>query len=289
MRLDACLFCFVAVLALLLGACRLESGGDATLSAPTASAAAPTAPLPDVAPIIKRLASQGGCKDSTAEMRLTFTGDDGRREQLDFRLQRRYAGNEVETLITVRAPREETAKSLLALERAGQPTEAFSYLAGLKSLTKLGSDRVLNFRGTRNTVQEMLGLELNQYAVQKVERVAQDGAQLLKVDLKEPQDRRLAFPRIVAFLREAGGGAEPVRFDLYDGRGEIVKVLHVAESKTVQGYPTITRLEIDDKEQNRRLELVTREIQYDRALPASLFTEGYLIKTVTEASRNLVR
>jgi hypothetical protein len=253
------------------------------------SAAASAAPLPDVAPVIQSLATQGGSKDSTAEMRLTFTGEGGKAEQLDFRLQRRAAPGGTATLLTVLAPREETAKSLLAFERPGQPTEALSYLAGLKSLTRLGSDRPLNFRGTRSTVQELLGMELNQYEPQRVERASEGGAALLKVDLKAKDDRRLAFPRIAAFFRETAQGLEPSRFELYNSRGEAAKVVRVAEYKPVQGYPTITRAEVEDREQKRKLELVTREIKYDRALPASLFTEDHLIKAVTEASQKLVR
>lgn len=252
------------------------------------AATAPPAPLPDVAPIINKLASQGGCKDSTAEMRLTFTAEGGRREQLDFRLQRRYADDQIATLLTVLAPREETSKSLLAFQKPDQPTEALSYLAGLKSVTRLSSNRPLNFRGSRSTVQELLGLELNQYTPQQPARVTEGGATFVKVELKEKRDRDLAYPRIVAFFREAAD-LEPARFELYNSRGEVAKVVRVAEYKTIQNYPTITRVEIEDKEQKRTLELTTREIKYDRALAPALFTEERLIKAVTEASQKLVQ
>jgi hypothetical protein len=292
MRLDPCSLRLVgapaAALALaLLCACGVapdEHSAPAVAAAPAASAA----PLPDVAPILQSLATQGGSKDSTAEMRLSFTNESGRAEQLDFRLQRRASPGETATLLTVLAPREETAKSLLAFERPGQPTEALSYLAGLKSLTRLGSDRPLNFRGSRSTVQELLGMELGQYERQSAERVSEGGAALLRVDLKAKEDRRLAFPRIAVYFREAAPGLEPARFELYNSRGEAAKVGRVAEYKTIQGYPTVTRVEIEDREQGRRLELVTRDIKYDRALPASLFTEEHLVKTVTGASRKLV-
>jgi hypothetical protein len=279
----------VGALALtLLSSCGIAPG-DSSESSATAPPATSAAPAPDVAPALTSLATQGGCKDSTAEMRLTFAGEGGKPEQLDFRLQRRRADGQTATLLTVLAPGEETSKSLLAFEKPEQPTEALSYLAGLKSVTRLGSDRPLNFRGSRSTVQELLGMELNQYTPDAPARVTENGEALVKVELKEKRHRGLAFPRIVAFFRETAGGVEPARFDLYNSRGEAAKVVRVAEYKTIQGYPTITRAEVEDKQQNQKLELVTRDIKYDRSLPASLFTEDHLIKTVTEASKKLAQ
>ena len=281
-------FPLVLISLALLNACATSTENN-EIEPVAGSAKATPVPLPDVAPLINQLALQGGCKDSTAEMRLTFTGENGQREQLDFRVQRRYAPDQVATLLTVLAPREETSKSLLMYEKPDQPTEAISYLAGLKSLTRFGSDRILNFRGSRSAIQELLGLELKQYAIEKTERVSEGSEALIKVEMKEEKLRRLAFPRLLAFFKESSQGLEPARFELQNSRGETLKIVRVAEYKNIQGYPTITRVEIEDKEQKRNLELTTRDIKYDRALAPAIFTEDNLIKTVTEASKKLVQ
>jgi hypothetical protein len=267
----------------LLGAC--TSRAPDTTPATATPVSTPAAPLPDTGLFIKRLATQDNCQDSAALMRLTI--ENGEREQLDFKLQRKYTPEQVSTLLTVTAPREESDKALLAVERPEQPTEAYSYLAGLARLARLSSDKMLDFRGTKVTVQELLGMELNQYTTKSVARVGEGGESQIKVELAEKPDRNLAFPRLVAFFRESD--QRPIGFELYNARGELAKNVKIEEVKQIQGHQTITRVAIDDHKQNRKLKLETREIKYDQKLADQSFTEQNLIKLVSGASRRLIQ
>ncbi len=249
-------------------------------------ATATPAPLPEVKPLLHRLATQDGCRDVTAQLSLSFVNEEGHREEVSFRLQRKYAPDRISTLLTVVAPQEEAEKDLLAIEREGKRTEAFSYLAGLKRLTRLGSSNQLSFRGSKTTVQELLGLELNQYEVKATARASGDDQELIRVELVEKFDRGLAFPRLIAFFQESE--LRPVRFELYNLNGDLVKTVKVEEVKQIQGYQTLTRLAIEDHKQGRTLKLETRDINYDRQLPDTLFTQAHLIKIITQASRKLM-
>src|SRR5205085_5528296 len=120
-----------------------------------------SAPLPDVAALLKRLTTQDGAKDFTAEMRLQVEEADGKRAALESQVQRKYSADQTATFLKVTAPREEADKALLMIEKPQQATEAYSYLAGLKKLARLNSSSTLNFRNSKVTVQELLGLELN--------------------------------------------------------------------------------------------------------------------------------
>src|SRR5215475_11469232 len=64
------------------------------------------APLPDAGAMVKRLITQDGCKDFTADMRITTEGQNGAREQIEFRAQRKYSVDRIETFISVLAPAE---------------------------------------------------------------------------------------------------------------------------------------------------------------------------------------
>src|SRR5262245_41168336 len=192
-------------------------GGETASNAPRDSApplTATPAPLPDVGAMVRRLITQDGCKDFTAEMRITTDGQNGVREQIEFKAQRKYSADRIATFLSVLAPAEDTNKALLAVERADQPTEAFSYLAGLKKLTKISSDRYLGYRNAKVAVQDMLGMELGQYAHGAGERVQLDGESLIKVEFKEKPWRNLAYPRIVGYFREKDQA--PAKFELYD-------------------------------------------------------------------------
>ena len=277
----------VLTLALLLalgccGACTSKS------SAPTsvASIAAPAPPLPESAPLIERLAKQNGCKDAIAEVKLWVEEGNGQQGQVTFQIQRKYAAERVATLLTVVAPREESDKALLSFEYSDKATETKSYLAGLKKLAQLNSSSMLNLHGLKIAVQEMLGLELSQYTPKPAERVSGGDEPLFKIELTEKFDRNLAFARILAFFRERD--QQPVRFEVYNSRGELAKTVKVEEVKQIQGYQTITRVAIEDHKQNRKVKLETLKIKYDQSLSDTLFNEKHLIQIVTTASRDLV-
>lgn len=235
--------------------------------------------------MIKRMITQDGCKDFTAEMRMTSEDESGKRDQVEFRIQRKYSENRAATFLTLLAPREETGKALLAIERTDQPTEAFSYLAGLKKLTKLNSDRQLGFRGAKVTVQEMLGMELNQYTHSAGERVNSDGEPLVRIEFKEKEFLNLAFPRIIGFFREKD--RSPAKFELYDPRDELQKSVKIEEVKPIQNHQTIMRLAIEDLQQKLKVKVETRRIEYDRGIPDNIFTEKYLKNFISNAVRKL--
>jgi outer membrane lipoprotein-sorting protein len=187
--------------------------------------------------------------------------------------------------MTVLSPREESDKVILAIEKTGQPTEAFSYLAGLKKLAKLDSSRQLGFRGAKVTVQELLGMELGQYTHNSGERVMENGESLVKIEFKAKPNLNLAFPSITGYFRERD--QLPARFDLFDESGQISKKMVFEEIKSVQNRQTISRVAIEDVAQKLKLKLETRKIEYDKGLSDKIFTENNLKASVTSASQRL--
>jgi hypothetical protein len=268
----------------LLCACDAGTASNAPKDSSTPAPVIP-APLPDAGAMVKKLITQDGCKDFTAEMRITTEGRDGAREQIEFKAQRKYLTDRTVTFLSVLAPAEDTDKALLAVERSDQPTEAFSYLAGLKKLTKITSDRRLGYRNAKVAVQDMLGMELGQYDHGAGARVKLDGEPLIKIEFKEKPWRNLAYPRIVGFFREKD--QVPASFELYDYRDELQKLVKVEEIKPIQSRQTITRLAIDDIQQNLKVKIETRKVEYDRGLPDKLFTEGRLKSVISDAVQRL--
>lgn len=278
-----------ALLIILLCAALCGCGSGTASNAPKDSSpplTASPAPLPDVGAMVKRIITQDGCKDFTAEMRITTEGQSGAREQIEFKAQRKYSADRIATFLSVLAPAEDTNKALLAVERQDQPTEAFSYLAGLKKLTRISSDRHLGYRNAKVAVQDMLGMELGQYDHDAGARLtADDGEPLIKVEFKEKPWRNLAYPRIVGFFREKDQA--PVKFELYDHRDELQKLVKVEDVKPIQSRQTITRMAIEDLQQKLKVKVETRKIEYDRGLPDSLFTEERLKSVISNAVQRL--
>ncbi len=308
------IFHFVIFLTMGLALVGCESSTETKIVTAPPAAATPgnaspsTFPKEEAEKLIQRLATQDGCKDSTAEMRLSFTDAEGKPQQMDFRLQRKYEAGKISSLMTVLAPKEESEKALLAFEEEGKPTDAISYLAGLKKTAHLKSDNPLNFRGSKSTVQEMLGLELGKYEITSLFESDNSSPRIIKLSAKK--DMNTAFPRIVINLK--GGpiahvvdathsmGSLPGKqnfylesFELYDAKDQLVKrmkAVKLEDSKGTQNknYEYIKIIEIEDIQHNQKLKLETRSIKYDTNLPASIFTEAQLIKNVTAATAKLV-
>jgi hypothetical protein len=274
---------YLISVSLFLFACNHAS--SPTDSAEVTPTVATAEPLPDVSAMIKRLTGQDGSKDFTAEMRMTSLDQSGKRDNVEFMVQRKNSDDRAATFLAVLSPREDTDKAFLAIERDDQPTEAYSYLAGLRKLTRLSSNRQLGFRGAKVTVQELLGMELNQYTHDSGVRISEGHDQLIKVEFKEKPDLGLAFPRIVGFFRESD--QSPVRFELYDLRNELQKTAKIEEVKKIQNYQTITLVSIDDLQQKLKLRLETHQVEYDRGLADRIFTENHLKNFVSDASRKL--
>jgi len=278
---------FPVLLCLILVCVSLSNcgGGAAPNEGASTHPSTTPAPAPDVGAMIKRMITQGGCKDFTAEMRIASEDENGKREHAEFKVQRKYSADRTATFLSVLAPAEDASKALLTIEQADQPTQAFSYLAGLKKFTKIGSDRHLGFRGAKVTVQDMLGMELGQYGHDAGERVSSDGESLIKVEFKEKAERNLAYPRIVGYFREKD--QSPAKFELYDDRSELQKRVKIEEVKQIQDRQTIIRLAIEDLSQKLNVKVETSKIEYNRGLPDSLFTEESLKNFINNAVRKL--
>jgi outer membrane lipoprotein-sorting protein len=250
-----------------------------------APAATPGPHLPEVANMVKRMTTQDGAKNFIAEMRLTVEDQRSKDKRVDFKILRKYSEDGARTFLTILAPIKDTDKAFLAIEQSGRPTQALSYLSGLKKLTRLNSARQLGIGGAKVTVQELLGMELNQYSHTRGERVSENDEQMIKVEFNGNPALSLAYPRIIGFFREKD--QQPARFELYDARDELQKRITIVKIRPVDGRQTITALAIDDLEHQQMLKLETRKIEYDRGLPDSIFTEDHLKTYVEDASRRL--
>lgn len=280
------LFCLSVCLSvcMLIAACN-DSAPPPASTASESPKSETSKPLPDVGAMVQRMVTQDGCKDFTADMRMVAENAEGKRDQVEFRLLRKYSANGAATFLTVLSPKEESDKAILALEKNNQPTEAYSYLAGLKKLAKLDSARQLGFRGAKVTVQELLGMELGQYSHDAGKRETVDGEPFIKVEFKAKYDLGLAFPRIVGYFRE--NDQAPARFELFGETGELSKKVTIEEVKPIQNHQTIARVIIEDLGQKLKLRLETRKIEYDKGLSDKLFTEQNLKSSVTSSGKKL--
>ena len=267
----------------LLTACETATPPAKPVAAPAATVS--SAPLPDINSVIKKLTTLDGAQDVSAEMRMQVESADGKRAQLEFTLQRKFTADQAATFIRVTAPREESDKAILAIEKPDQATEATSYLAGLKKLAKLKSDNYVTFREAKVTIQELLGMEIAQYDFAAAERVSDNGVALIKAEGKAKAGRNLAYPRLNVFFSD--DKQEPVRFEVFDEKNELVKRATFEPMQTVQNKRMVSRVTFDDLAAKRKSVIETRGVKFDQNLSPKLFTEDNLKGIISSASAKL--
>jgi hypothetical protein len=277
----------LALMILCLSICACNNSAPQNDAISPTPATTSTQPIPNVAPMIARMVTMDGCKDFSADMRMTAENESGKRETVEFKIQRKYSADQVSTFLAVVSPREDIDKAILAIEKPDQPTKATSYLAGLRKLAEFSSDRRLNLRGGKISVQEMLGMELDRYTHSAGERTTLEEGTLIKIDFKQKPDLSLAYPQIVGYFRESDG--HPVRFELYNDRNELQKRMSIVEIKTIENRMTITKVTGEDLVQKFKLTLDTEKVKYDQGLSDSLFTEARLKNHITSAGQKLTQ
>jgi len=68
----------------------------------------------------------------------------------------------------------------------------------------------------------------------------------------------------------------PVQVDYADAQGHIYRTGKALRVDTIQGYPTVTRSSMEDRERGSTTVQSYAAVEYDTGIPADIFTERYL-------------
>jgi hypothetical protein len=246
-------------------------------------------PLPTISgeKIVEQFREQFLRRPSSAQIKVSFIGEDGIPDEILVRVWRRPSAAETRTLMQIVSPPSESKQALLVIERPGEKTEVISYLPGLRRIVKLSTARRLSYKGMTISVQELIGGELYNYDHKLIAPTPIEGIPTYRVESQLKPDRESDYPRLIGFYRQ--DTFLPLRVELYNAAGELERIARFTDITTVQGQPTIRRIEVESVSDNRRLTVETVEITYEERLPETLFTEEHLMEIVTRAAQEMLR
>jgi len=198
--------------------------------------------------------------------------------QLEFTWMRRVRQGLTAHLIRLEAPPSEKGKLLLVQEKADGGAEYLAYRPNsvLKKKVRISGARDYKYKGLTISVQELIGGELGKYShqskgLQHLQGIACNAVEnLLLPKFKSDSD----YPRSVIYLRQDNGLLQ--QWELFGKAGQLEKVIHVEEIKTLQGLPTVTVARVEELKKKGKLTLKTKEAQYHPKLNDEWFTEKYL-------------
>jgi hypothetical protein len=201
-------------------------------------------------------------------------GSPRRRELIIYRLDK--GSGQVSTLIRFTDPADIAETGLLTIDKASGDSEQWVYLPELKRSRRISADR----KGGRFVGSDFFYEDLRdrQVALDRhtwLRTEAIQGVQAEVVESIPVSASNSVYGKRVSWIHPTA--LVPLRVDYYQpGASRPFKRLTVQRLERIQGYWTVTASLMTDLEQNHETRLSNQVSQYDRDLPASLFTKRTL-------------
>jgi len=198
--------------------------------------------------------------------------------RLVFTWMRRVRQGLTSHLIRLESPVSEQGKLLLVHEKPDGSAEYVAYRPNsvLKKKVRISGARDYKYKGLTISVQELIGGELGKYShqskgVQQLQGIPCNVVEnVLLPKFKSDSD----YPRSVIYLRQDNGLLQ--KWELFGKSGQLEKVIHAEEIKTLQGFPTVTVARVEELKNKSKLTLRSKEAEYNPKLNDEWFSEKYL-------------
>lgn len=235
---------------------------------------AATAQVSDVDEIIERAneAAYYAGDDGRSQARMRIVGASGDEQVRQFTILRRD-GDEghQDYLVVFSRPSDVRGTVFLVKKNPGADDDRWLYLPGLDLVRRIApGDKRTSFVGSHVYYEDVSGRHLQDDEHELVETT--DEHYVIKSTPKEPGDVEFAFFRTwidrETFL--------PMRSEYTDEDGEIYRRMQIEEVEEIDGYPTGTRMRMEDLESGGHTLVEFRGIRYDIGIPESVFGERSL-------------
>ncbi len=154
------------------------------------------------------------------------------------------------------------------------------YLPGLDLVKRIAaSDKRTSFMGSQFFYEDVSGRSPEDDTHLLEEETADN--YIIKNTPKRPDE--VEFSSYSVWIDK--GSFLPVKAEYFDKTGKKYRTMEVLESKTIQGFVTVTKSKISDLNSGGSTIATFSKIKYDLGLEKSLFTERYLRRPPREARK----
>ncbi len=191
---------------------------------------------------------------------------------------------QVATLIRFTDPADIAETGLLTIDGASGDSEQWVYLPELKNSRRISADRKGGrFVGSDFFFEDLRDRKVSLDRHRWLRTEALQGVQAEVVESIPVNPSNSVYGKRISWIHPEA--LTPLRIDFFKpGASNPFKRLTVQRLDRIQGYWTVTSSLMADLEQNHETRLTSQVTQYDRNLPASLFTKRALEDPSLEAS-----
>ncbi len=208
-------------------------------------------------------------------LRMTITAQNEPPRDYEFEIWRTQNSDETRTLMRVLRPETERDLNSLIIERRGQRSENVSYRRASNDFQEFDSGRRV-FGGL--TVMELMG-EWDNYNHRLIGERETNGVRLYEVENTLKPNGTSAIERFVALFR--ADTMLPVEAHLFNAANVEIRTYYIREHRTINGRPTIWRVDIENHQRNTRLGIEMLDVNFDERLDDGIFTRENLRRLAT--------
>lgn len=232
------------------------------------------AETPDVSEIVERAndASYYAGKDGRSEARMRIKDDSGREQVRQFTILRRD-GDEgrQQYLVVFSRPSDVRGTVFLVHKNPGDDDDRWLYLPGLDLVRRIApGDKRTSFVGSHVYYEDVSGRHLEEDEHELDETTSEH--YIIKSTPKDPDSVEFAHFR-TWIDRETW---LPMKSEYFNDDGEVYRRMQILEVEDIDGYPTGTKMQMDDLEGGGRTLVEFRFSKYDIGVPEDVFTERSL-------------
>ena len=178
-------------------------------------------------------------------------------------------------VILFHAPASVKNTRYLAVENEGRDDDKWIYLPALKRVRRIAaSEGGSSFMGSDFTYDDMSDRDVDRdnHKLLREEKLDSYQCYVVESSAKDPKDSQYS-KRISWVAKEFW---IPVKIELYDKKGNLLKIATMDKIDTLQGYVTPLQTTMKNLQKGTATVLSMEKFAWDESLPSSLFTTRYL-------------
>lgn len=212
-------------------------------------------------------------KDGRALVRMMIVDGKGRSQRRQFTVLRRDLQDEGDQnyLVVFDQPADVRNTTFLVKKHTGKDDDRWLYLPGLDLVKRIAaSDERTSFVGTHFFYEDISGRHPSEDNHELVETT--DTEYVVK---STPKDKTgVEFAHYTLWINKKT--FLPSKVEYVNDQGKVYRRIETVQVKTIQGFPTITRMKVSDLESGGYTLSDFSNVQYDLGIPEDIFVESSL-------------
>lgn len=213
---------------------------------------------------------------STRSRMVITAKDGGTTERLLDQYTSKTAGS-TKTVVVFQKPASVAGTRFLTISNPGKIDDRWIFLPSLGKVRRIAAGEGSgSFMGTDMSYDDISSMDrdvnLDTYTLLKEENL--DGKACWVIEAK-PKDETYQYSRMVGWIEKATSVS--LKMELYDKKGVLVKMMEIQGMKDVQGKLTPVVTKMSTVQAKTSTTIYVDIIKYNDPIPASVFTEHYLL------------